>query len=408
MQVPQQLKPRLALGEILSFSYETFRSNKVRFGLTALGMVIGTAALILVVTIGLSGRQYVLSQIQAAGSNMIHAEYSNAGVRAGTQDPLTVDDVRAVQEQVRSIVAASPFLALNDRIGIGGGKQQDILVLGVFPAYKTVRNLTILSGRFFDDQDQQARNKVGVITDKLAKKLYGSTEAAVGREVRIYGLLFTVIGTFREGVETFGLTEVEDNTVVIPFTVSRFFTPNSSVKEIYFSVADSAQVEGATEQVRQVLHSRHRPESVYNVLNLTEILAVANRSATALTLVLMLVAAVVLLVSGIGIMNIMLATVSSRIREIGIRKALGATNREIRYQFLAEAMLISLIGGIIGIAIGLAIPYSVRFLTDYHVPISGWSAIVAIVVSTLVGIVFGTVPATRAAQLDPVESLRYE
>ncbi len=408
MQVPQQLKPRLALGEILAFSYETFLSNKVRFALTALGMVIGTAALILVVTIGMSGRQYVLNQIQAIGANLIYAEYSSSGVRAGTPDPLTVDDVRAVQEQVPSIVAASPFLALNDRIGIGDGKQQDILVLGVFPQYKTVRNLKVLSGRFFDEQDQQARNKVGVVTEKLARKLYGSPEAAVGKETKIIGLPFTIIGTFKEGAETFGQSEVEDNTVVIPFTVSRFFTTTSAVKQIYFSVADSSLVPAATEDIRQVLHARHRAESVYNVQNLTELLAVADRSAMALTLVLMLVAAVVLLVSGIGIMNIMLATVSSRIREIGIRKALGATNREIRYQFLSEAMMISLVGGIIGIVIGLAIPFSVRFFTDFHVPISGLSAIVAIVVSTLVGIVFGTVPATRAAQLDPVESLRYE
>jgi putative ABC transport system permease protein len=408
MQVPQQLKPRLALGEILSFSYDTFRGNKVRFALTALGMVIGTAALILVVTIGMSGRQYVLNQIQAIGANLIYAEYSSSGVRAGTPDPLTVDDVRAVQEQVPSIVAASPFLALNDRISIGDGKQQDILVLGVFPEYKTVRNLQVLSGRFFDEQDQQARNKVGVITEKLARKLYGSPEAAVGKETKIIGLPFTIVGTFKEGAETFGQSEVEDNTVVIPFTVSRFFTTTSAVKQIYFSVADSSLVPTATEEIRQVLHARHRPESVYNVQNLTELLAVADRSAMALTLVLMLVAAVVLLVSGIGIMNIMLSTVSSRIREIGIRKALGATNREIRYQFLSEAMLISLVGGTIGIVIGLAIPFSVRLFTDFHVPISGWSAIVAIVVSTLVGIIFGTVPATRAAQLDPVESLRYE
>ena len=408
MQVPPQLKPRLALGEILTFSYETFLSNKVRFALTALGMVIGTAALILVVTIGLSGRQYVLSQIQAIGANLIYAEYSSSGVRMGTPDPLMVDDVHAVQEQVPSIVAASPFLALNDRIGIGDGKQQDILVLGVFPEYQTVRNLTVLSGRFFDGQDEQARNKVGVVTEKLARKLYGSPEAAVGKETKIIGLPFTIIGTFKEGGQSFGQSEVEDNTVVIPYTVSRFFTSTPAVKEIYFSVADSSLVPAATEQIRQVLHARHRPESVYNVQNLTEILAVADRSAMALTAVLMLVAAVVLLVSGIGIMNIMLSTVSSRIREIGIRKALGATNREIRYQFLSEAMLISLVGGTIGIVIGLAIPFSVRFFTDYHVPISGWSAIVAIMVSTLVGIIFGTVPATRAAQLDPVESLRYE
>ncbi|HXP15741.1 MAG TPA: FtsX-like permease family protein, partial [Terriglobales bacterium] len=155
-------------------------------------------------------------------------------------------------------------------------------------------------------------------------------------------------------------------------------------------------------------NSRHRAESVYNVRNLTQLVVLAEKTANALTLVLLLVAAVVLLVSGIGIMNIMLATVSSRIREIGVRKALGATNREIRFQFLAEAVTISLVGGLIGVVIGLAIPYSVRFLTEYRIPISGLSAILAILVSSLVGVIFGTVPATRAAKLDPVESLRYE
>jgi putative ABC transport system permease protein len=144
------------------------------------------------------------------------------------------------------------------------------------------------------------------------------------------------------------------------------------------------------------------------VQNLSQLLTVADKTANALTAVLLAVSLVVLLVSGIGIMNIMLATVSSRIREIGIRKAMGATNREILCQFLSEAVLISLIGGVIGIVIGLAIPFSVRFFTEYRIPISGLSAIIAIIVSSLVGVIFGTIPATRAAQLDPVESLRYE
>jgi putative ABC transport system permease protein len=221
-------------------------------------------------------------------------------------------------------------------------------------------------------------------------------------------LPFVVIGTFRERVNTFGQSEVTDNTFVIPYTVSRYFTDSLSVKQIYFSLSDSSMVPTATEEIRRVVQSRHRAESVYNVSNLTELVAVAERAANALTLMLLLVAAVVLLVSGIGIMNIMLATVSARIREIGIRKALGATNREIRFQFLSEAVLISFGGGLIGVIIGLAIPYSVRFLTEYRLPVSGLSAIVAIVVSSLVGILFGTVPATRAAKLDPVESLRYE
>ena len=167
-------------------------------------------------------------------------------------------------------------------------------------------------------------------------------------------------------------------------------------------------IEPVTNQIKAVIQSRHRAESVYNVTNLTQLVTVADKTANALTMVLMAVAAIVLLVSGIGIMNIMLATVSSRIREIGIRKALGATNREIRFQFLSEAIVISVGGGLIGVVVGLALPYSIRFLTEYRVPISGLSAIVAIVVSSLVGILFGTVPAARAAKLDPVESLRYE
>src|SRR5205814_703050 len=177
---------------------------------------------------------------------------------------------------------------------------------------------------------------------------------------------------------------------------------------IYFSVADPTMVAQATEQVKRVIQSRHRAESVYNVTNLTQLVKVAEKAADALTLMLLGVAAIVLLVSGIGIMNIMLATVSARIREIGIRKALGATNREIQFQFLSEAILISVGGGLVGVVIGLALPYSVRFLTEYRIPISGLSAIVAIVVSSLVGVLFGTVPASRASRLDPVESLRYE
>jgi putative ABC transport system permease protein len=221
-------------------------------------------------------------------------------------------------------------------------------------------------------------------------------------------LPFTIIGTFKERVDTFGQSEVTTNTMLIPYTVARYFTDTPTVKLIYFSVADSAMVASSTEQIKRVVQSRHRAESVYNVTNLTELVAVAEKTANALTIVLLAVAAIVLLVSGIGIMNIMLATVSARIREIGIRKALGATNREIRFQFLSEAIVISVGGGLVGVIIGLAIPWSVRFLTEYRLPVSGLSAIVAIVVSSLVGILFGTVPATRASRMDPVESLRHE
>jgi putative ABC transport system permease protein len=406
----QHERAHLAVGEIFSFAYETFMSNKVRFALTALGMVIGTASLILVTTIGLTGKQYLLNQIQSIGSNWIYAEYESGGGRITDtgNDALTIQDMEAVQREVIGIAAASPVLPLNERVTVGNGKERDLQIMGVYPQYEQVRNLMILSGRFFDAQDSQAHNKVGVVTPKLAIDLYGSEEEALGKTLKLSGLPFTIIGTFRERVDTFGQSEVTDNTMLIPYSVIRYFQETPSVKQIFFSAADASLVIPITAEIQRVIQSRHRPESVYSVRNLTQLVTVADKTATAMTMVLLGVALVVLLVSGIGIMNIMLATVSARIREIGIRKAMGATNREIRFQFLAEAILISLIGGILGIIIGLAIPFSVRFFTDYRIPVSGLSAFIAIGVSSLVGVLFGTVPAIRASQLDPVESLRYE
>jgi putative ABC transport system permease protein len=397
--------PKLVVGEIVRFAYDTFCADKVRFALTALGMVVGTASLILVVTIAMTGKQYVLEQIQGIGVNMIVVEYQ--GGDRGT-DFLTLDDMHAVQLQVPGIVAASPVVPLTDRIPIGFGKERDLNILGVFPEYIAVRNLVVLSGRFFDARDEQAHNKVGVITQQLAMQLYGSVDNAVGKVLKLSGLPFTVIGTFRERVDTFGRSEVTNDTMVIPYTVAEYFTDSPEVKQIYFSAAEPAIVVPVTGQVQKVIKSRHRPESSYFVQNLTEVVEMAERTANALTLVLLLIAAVTLLVSGIGIMNIMLATVGSRIAEIGIRKAVGATNREIRYQFLSEAILISLIGGSAGIVFGLALPISVRIFTAYRIPISALSVVVAIVVSSLVGILFGTAPASFAAGLDPVESMRHE
>ena len=405
----EPLRPTIALGEVFSFAYDTFMSNKVRFALTALGMVIGTASLILVTTIGLTGKQYLLNQIQAIGSNFIYAEYEGGErISKAGDDPMTIEDMEAVLHQVSGIAYASPVVPLRERVAVGSGKERDLQIMGVDPGYKQVRNLIVLSGRFLDQQDAQAHNKVGVITPKLAVQLYGSEQAALGKTLKLSGLPFTIIGTFKERVDTFGQSEVTDNTMLIPYTVIRYFQETPTVKQIFFSTTDASLVVPVTAQVQRVIQSRHRPESVYSVRNLTQLVSMGEKIANTLTAVLLAVSLVVLLVSGIGIMNIMLATVSARIREIGIRKAIGATNREIRYQFLSEAILIALIGGTLGIIIGLAIPFSVRFLTQYRIPISGLSAIIAIIVSSLVGILFGTIPASRAAQLDPVESLRYE
>jgi putative ABC transport system permease protein len=402
--------PKLVLSETLSVAIETFRNNRTRFMLTSLGMVIGTASLILVVTIGLTGKQYLLQQIQNVGSNMMVAEYQGGDV-SGNQtaiDPLNLDDLNAVRKQVPGLSASSPMVELHDRITVPGGKERDILVLGVSWQYLYVRNLEVLAGRFFETNDEQARDKVAVITQVFANTLYGSQAAAIGRQIKLSGLPFTVIGTFRERVDTFGQSEISEDTILIPYTVARFFTNSDAVAQLFLAVADSNEVPRATQAIEDVLRSRHRPESVYKVSNLTQLLSLASKTANTLSTVLLLISVLTLVVSGVGIMNIMLATVNARIREIGVRKAVGATNAEIRAQFLTEAMLISLSGGTVGIVVGLALPFSVRFVTDYRVPVSGWSVIIALVVSTLVGVLFGTAPAARAAQLDPVESLRYE
>src|SRR5881296_3909498 len=196
----------MPFSEIALLAIDSFKQSKIRFMLTALGMVIGTASLILVVTIGMTGKQYILNQIQAIGANLIEAEYQGGAQRITntTPDPLTIDDMHAAMRDVPGVVAASPIVQLDERVPVGNGKERDIQILGVFPEYRVVRNLVVVSGRFFDAQDEQAHNKVGVITQKMAEELYGSQEDAVGKVLKLSGLPFTIVGTFKERVDTFG------------------------------------------------------------------------------------------------------------------------------------------------------------------------------------------------------------
>ena len=247
-----------------------------------------------------------------------------------------------------------------------------------------------------------------MVSELFAKERYGSSDSSIGRTFEISGIPFTVIGVFKMSVNDFGQSEIADQTILIPYSVVRYFTGTERVNQIYFSMRSMDDVPDAANEILRIIQSRHRTNSVYKAQTLKELLDVAAKSADALTAVLVLVAAVTLAVGGVGIMNIMLANVRARIREIGIRKALGATYREIKLQFLAEAIIISLTGGIVGTLVGMAVPLSIHFFTDYHLPISPWSVIIALTSATLVGVIFGTVPATRAAQLDPVEALKYE
>ena len=402
----------MLMSEVLKLAVDSFRAGKTRFALTALGMVIGTASVILVVTIGLTGKQYISQLIQKIGTNTVELEYAGGGAtaeeRARYTDNLTRDDEKAVDQQVPGVMYSSPVLTMRNRLSFPGGTQRETTVLGVSPQYQNIRNLIVTEGRFFDNTDDSTHIKCAVVTTLFARERYGTDDAAIGRTFEILGIPFTIIGVFKESVSDFGQSEITDDTVLIPYSVARYFTGTENVDQMYFSMQSMDEVPSAAAQILKVVKARHRPDSVYKVQTLTDVLATAAKIADALTAVLVLVAAVTLAVGGVGIMNIMLANVRSRIREIGIRKALGATYREIKLQFLTEAVLISLTGGVVGSIVGLALPFSIRIFTDYAFPFSWLSVLIALAAATLVGVIFGTAPATRAAQMDPVDALKYE
>ncbi len=402
----------MVFSEVVKLAVDSFRASKIRFLLTMLGMIIGSASIILVVTLGLTGKQYALNLLASIGPNMIEMQYNGGNIigpdNTSTPDFMTREDMNAVLEQVSGIAASSPMLETHDNISLGGGLTKETMILGVSPQYKDVRNLAVVAGRFFDDQDAAAHTKVAVIVEPFARTLFGSSAATIGHTITVSGIPFTIIGVFKMRIDTFGQSEVGDQTILIPYPVARYFTGTDTVKEIFFSMKKPTDVIPASKKILALIKSRHRPASVYTAFTMTSVLTVMAQIADMLTIVLTLAAFVTLIVSGVGIMNSMLANVSSRIREIGIRKALGATSREIRMQFLTEAVFLSLSGGIVGTLLGLAVPLTISFLTPFKIPISIVSAFVALGTSVIVGVIFGTLPANRAAQLDPVETLKYE
>lgn len=402
----------VAFRETLRLAVDSFKASKARFLLTMLGMVIGSASIILVATLGLTGRQYALSMISSIGPNMIEMQYVGGSVtgpdNVSTPDNMTREDMSAVLDEMPNIIASSPMLEFHDRIAMGGGISKDTMLLGVSPQYKDVRNLKVLAGRFFDDEDASTHSKVAVVIQPLARALFGTEANAIGHTLSVQGIPFTIIGVFKESIETFGMSEVSDQTILIPYAVARYFTGTDTVKQIFFTVPNASDVEPAARRISDIIRSRHRATSVYNAFTLTQVLNVMGEIASMLTIVLTLASMITLIVSGVGIMNSMLANVQARIREIGIRKALGATKREIRMQFVTEAVFLSLSGGLVGTVLGLALPLSLRLFTDFKIPISPWSAIIALATSVLVGVIFGTLPAQRAARLDPVTTLKYE
>lgn len=402
----------MVFSETMRLAMDSFRASKVRFLLTMLGMIIGSASIILVVTVGLTGRQYAIETISSLGPNLVEMQYSGGSTtgpnNASTPDYMTREDEDAVNAEVPGIAYSSPMLESHSSISMGNGQVKDALLLGVSPRYKDVRNLAVLAGRFFDDQDAVAHEKVCVLREPFARALFGSAAQAVGKVFEISGIPFTVVGVADLRVSDFGQSELSDQTVLIPYPVARYFTGTDTVKEIFFTIGNPSDVPRAAERITRIIQSRHRPTSVYKAQTLVDVLALMNKIAIALTWVLSLAAFITLVVSGVGIMNSMLANVTARIREIGIRKALGATKREIRMQFLTEACFLSLSGGLLGTILGISVPLTINFLTPFHIPMTWWSPVIALTTSVLVGVVFGTLPANRAAALDPVQTLKYE
>src|SRR6266571_163086 len=338
-------------GEALRFSVQALRGSPVRSFLTCLGMLIGNASVILVVTISQTSQDYILEQIRGLGSNIVYA-YFETGSQAESKsqaDFIKQADVDAVRSELGPrIVAATGVMSNTDHILING-KEQDVKIIGSDQYYKSVRNLVLLAGRSLDASDVEMRSRVGLLTEKLAVRLYGGQSSAIGQTLKIYGLPFTVVGTFKERVESFGQSEVSKETILIPITVLRYFTEIERIDPLYVQAKTPQSVEPVTRVVRQVLESRHRQGAKYTVENPAAILSTAEQIGFILEIVLILVSAIALIISGIGIMNIMLVTVTERTREIGLRMAVGAARREILAQFLTEAILISVAGGSFGI-----------------------------------------------------------
>jgi putative ABC transport system permease protein len=388
---------------------EALWANKIRAFLTTLGVIIGSACIVLVVTVALSGRRYVIQQIESVGTNLVYARLDLDPNRPiMLQDELSIEDMNAAKAGIPGVVTVAGTRG-NLATVTAGSVERNVSLVGVTEGFQQIRNLLILKGRFLDAEDVSSRSRVCLITTQLAKFAFPLMDP-IGQSLRVGELSFTVIGVFRERVETFGLSEIQDYSVLIPFPLMKNYLGDSSLEMLYMQTGTPEDVIPATRQLEALLASRHPTRARYNVQNFSSILDAARKIALALTVVLLLIGFIALLVSGIGIMNIMLVTVQERTREIGIRKAIGARHKEILYQFLLEAFLISGFGSVVGILIAVAIPVLVRPLlpANISIPVPWESVVMAFLVSCSVGVFFGYLPAERASQLQPTESLRYE
>jgi putative ABC transport system permease protein len=397
---------------------ESLSANKVRTGLTILGIVIGVAAVIAMLAVGNGAQNTITGAINGVGTNLLFVFPGNQEQEVKNIKPLSQGDVAAISDtlQAPSIALVAPIIMSNFDVTFSG-EQITSQVSGVTPAHESVRNDKLTEGSFISDQDMLGNASVAVIGPDVADQLFGRTDGLVGETIRIEGQPFRIIGVMesRGG----GMGGSQDNIVYIPLSTAqaRLIHRNNNKYDIVFIQAVSPeQVTSASDEVSQILRTRHRTEigvDDFTVLTQQDIVDTAQTITGVLTIFLGGIAAISLLVGGIGIMNIMLVSVTERTREIGLRKAIGARKRDILIQFLTESALLSLLGGIIGIAFGWLIAFAVGKIAEatgnaFTPAVSLDAILLATIFATAVGLFFGIYPANRAANLEPVEALRYE
>jgi len=397
---------------------ESLASNKVRAALTILGIIIGVAAVISMLAIGTGAQNTIIGSISGIGTNLLFVFPGNILEDVRNVKPLTMGDVAAMSDvfQAPHVQAVAPVV--NGRVTASfSGETASVDLFGVTPEYQTVRNYGLVEGDFITEEHINGRSSVALIGPEAADRLFGQRSMITGETIRIEGHPFRIIGVLEsKGGGSFGS---QDNVILVPITTAKVRLLNRERDEVdivYVQAIDPSSVPLASEEVAHILRTRHRTElgaDDFTIFTQQDFLSVASTITSVLTIFLGGIAAISLLVGGIGIMNIMLVSVTERTREIGLRKAVGARKSDILIQFLTESSLLSLIGGIIGIIVGWLISSLIgRIAASTGTPltpnISLGAILLATIFSTAVGLFFGIYPANRAANLEPVEALRYE